>query len=506
MLRLSIFTITLFAFVTPAGAADDAAKRLAPFIDRDTLLVARLDVRGFDLAAFVGLLQPVAPNAEAANASGATARAWQEAFVKKGGREIYLVFGPGDFPHGPCLLTPVGETPPERKDLAELLRMIYENQETASAYVGGFLCVGPKETVVRLKRRKASDRPELAEALASATDAPFQLAFAPGADARKIFEQIAPSLPEEVGGGSVEALTRGLRWACLSVGPAPKFEARFVIQAADADAAAKLCDAAAKGIAGAKALFRGVDEKEQAAFDKLYRRAAQLAAPKLEKDRVVFATELGAAVPELLGMIKEIQPAARSLSSNNLKQLGIACHNYASAYGDRLPANITDKDGKPLLSWRVAILPYIEQGDLYQKFKLDEPWDSEHNKKLIPLMPKTLHSPKQAEALKDRTTYLAPLGKGLMWDDPKGVRFQDVPDGTSNTILLVEAGDESAVIWTKPDDLKIDMKEPTKGLLGHYGNGFLAAMADGSVRLVDKDYSSIWSMFTRDGGEVLPEK
>src|SRR5215208_5386317 len=72
----------------------------------------------------------------------------------------------------------------------------------------------------------------------------------------------------------------------------------------------------------------------------------------------------------------------------NLKQIALAFHNHHDANG-RLPGNICDKNGKALLSWRVQILPYLEEDKLYFEFKLDEAWDSDHNKKLIEKLPKT---------------------------------------------------------------------------------------------------------------------
>ena len=205
-------------------------------------------------------------------------------------------------------------------------------------------------------------------------------------------------------------------------------------------------------------------------------------------------------------LTKELQPDAIRISQSNLKQLGLAFHNYADTFAGRFPVDIKNKEGKPLLSWRVAVLPFLDQDTLYKQFKLDEPWDSEHNKPLIAKMPKVFRSPKQGAELKDRTTYLIPLGSGFISDDPKGSRIQDIVDGTSNTILLVESNDDRAVIWTRPADIAIDKMNPTKGLLGHWDNTFLATMADGSVHVLSKDYSAIWAMFTKAGGEVLPEK
>src|SRR5262249_52947907 len=144
----------------------------------------------------------------------------------------------------------------------------------------------------------------------------------------------------------------------------------------------------------------------------------------------------------------------------------------------RFPAAaIVDKDGKPLLSWRVAILPYLDEKELYEQFHLDEPWDSEHNRKLIDRMPAVYTNP-ELGALGQKTVYLAPAGDGTMFADKKGMTLKSIVDGTSNTIMLVEADADHAVEWTKPDDLKFDPKQPTAGLTGIRPGAFLALFAD----------------------------
>jgi Protein of unknown function (DUF1559) len=487
--------------------AEKTAKSLAPFIDEHTFLVARFDPRQGDLAGWWSLVEPIFPmDPEDKESRRKTLKEWQSTYVKLGGRDIYVVYGASDFPRPPCLLTPIGESPPERKDLFDMLKMVGGDAETTWENLHGFLCVGSRTALNRLKDRKQSNRDDILQALKGMGEAPMQVVFAPGADARKVFEEIAPTLPSEIGGGSIQILTRGLKWAGLSVGPLPKAVTKFVVQAADEESARMLQNAFVKGIATTRGLFRSGDPNERAAFLKFHERFTQLLTPKVDKDRLVVELDLGTVAPELARLIKDFQPAARSVSMNNLKHIGLAIHNHAATYGDRLPGNILDKEGKPLLSWRVAILPYIEQQELYRQFKLDQPWDSEHNKKLIAQMPKIYRSPKQSPELKDRTTYLAPLGNGLMWDDPKGQRFATITDGLSHTIMIVETDDDRAVVWTKPDDIVIDMKEPAKGLLGHYVDGFIVLMGDGSVRTVSKDYSAIWALFTRAGGEVTPQK
>ena len=192
---------------------------------------------------------------------------------------------------------------------------------------------------------------------------------------------------------------------------------------------------------------------------------------------------------------------------NKLRQLALASLSYMDAHQTYPAAYSTDKAGKPLLSWRVHLLPFVGEEKLYKEFHLDEPWDSEHNKKLIARMPDVFRAPAADPKLAadGKTTYLAPVGEATMFPGPRGVRIAEVTDGTSNTILFVEADDDHAVTWTAPDDLAYDPKEPMKGLGGHYHGGFLAAFADGDAHFLQKsdDKDNIRALFTRNGGEVV---
>jgi hypothetical protein len=203
-------------------------------------------------------------------------------------------------------------------------------------------------------------------------------------------------------------------------------------------------------------------------------------------------------------MMQVRRAAQRVQSQNNLKQLGLAMHNYHDVTG-AFPANaIYDKDGKALLSWRVMLLPYLDQDDLYKQFKLDEAWDSPHNKKLLEKMPAVYKSPAGKTKHAYGTFYQCFHGTGAIFEGKAGIRIADITDGTSNTIMFVEAARD--VPWTKPEDLPFVAGKPLPKLGGILpGEGFNATFADGSVRFFRSTIkeSSLEKMITRNGGEVL---
>jgi RNA polymerase sigma factor (sigma-70 family) len=171
-------------------------------------------------------------------------------------------------------------------------------------------------------------------------------------------------------------------------------------------------------------------------------------------------------------------------SQNNLKQIALAFHNHMDTYNHFPPAAICDGAGKPLLSWRVAILPFIEEDALYKEFHLDEPWDSEHNKKLLSRMPKIYALPGVKSKEPNLTPYQVFVGKDALWDGGKKPKITDITDGTSNTIMAVEAAE--MVPWTKPADIPFGDTDPRTQVGGWYGDDVNIGMCDGSVRRINR--------------------
>lgn len=180
-------------------------------------------------------------------------------------------------------------------------------------------------------------------------------------------------------------------------------------------------------------------------------------------------------------------------------------YSYDSDKGTLPPPAICGKDGTPLLSWRVLLLPYLDQNELFRQFKLDEPWDSPHNIQLLPKMPKVFAPFDGSSPPKPHTTfYQVFVGKGTAFEGPEGLRIDsEFPDGTGDTFLVVEAG--AAVPWTKPEELPYAADQPVPQLGGLFKGSFRAALVDGSVRSLKLNTSeaTIRAAITRNGKDQL---
>jgi hypothetical protein len=220
-----------------------------------------------------------------------------------------------------------------------------------------------------------------------------------------------------------------------------------------------------------------------------------------------LGTALGVAVVVVVWMfaVPAFQDAQHKVqSSRNLHQIGIAMHNYHDANNQWVPPYTLTKAGKPGLSWRVMLLPYVEQDHLYRQFRLDEPWDSEHNKRLLSQMPKVYATPGSPSTDPTLTHYQVFVGKGTAFEPGTRVHFGSMQDGTSNTIAVVEAA--KPVPWTAPDDILFGPEHPLPEL-GVGRRDPVVVMCDGGFRQIKKSISptTLRALVTRNGGEVVSD-
>ena len=194
------------------------------------------------------------------------------------------------------------------------------------------------------------------------------------------------------------------------------------------------------------------------------------------------------------------------LNWNKTREVGKALWAYHDKHG-HFPARVSrSESGSPLLSWRVALLPHLGEEELYGRFRLDEPWNSEHNRKLLPLMPTVFQFVEGDSAEKDRTQLVVPVMRGSLWsiDDDEKRTVKTLRDGTSNTMATFVAPAKDAVLWTKPDDLLLAPDTIKQTLFGD-GQSCTAGLFDGSAIHVRRGASKkdLVGLVTIDGGEKV---
>jgi len=218
----------------------------------------------------------------------------------------------------------------------------------------------------------------------------------------------------------------------------------------------------------------------------------------------------GILIALLLPAVQQAREAARrSACGNNLKQIGLALHNYHDVYNTFPPAYIPDATGKPMHSWRVLILPFIDEAPMHDAYDFGKPWDHPDNLAVTRNIPLVFRCP-SAPAQLASAQYVFITGKGTCFDGSKGIRLRDIDDGPSQTLLVVEAHDQ-VMQWSEPRDLDfMDLVSNPGGTTGpstaHIG-GFHALRVDGSVTFISEsiDPEILKALVTPRGKETVGE-
>jgi hypothetical protein len=203
---------------------------------------------------------------------------------------------------------------------------------------------------------------------------------------------------------------------------------------------------------------------------------------------------------------------------NQLQVIGIALHNYHDTYKTFPPAYIADTSGKPMHSWRVLLLPFMEEQTLYDQYRFDEPWDGPNNRLLANSMPRLFRCPSEpnTDPPSGMTSYLAVVGPETAWPGAKAIALNKIKDGSDYTLLVVESHN-SGIHWMEPRDLHTTQMplavNPThgQGICSCHnqvnGRPTLAqyVRCDGSVGVLKNDTppATIRALLTIAGGEEV---
>jgi len=500
--------LLLLCFCQAPGqpVADPRIKAIAPFVESDVFAVVQLDLVRADLQGLATRVFGDPPPGFLADTKQVTLR-WSDALRRAGAKELYLVFSVIDMPGPPFVVVPLVEG----ADAAEIGRLFCGGGKEPPlvhfphcATVHDAVFAGTPAALERIRRPPAVPRAELTASFAAVGDESIaaRLLVLPSADSRRTLEEMVPKFPAELGGGPTTDLTHGMLWAAAGLEIGAKPSLRLVAASQDANASKALLHLGENVVAflgRSPEVLKVVPE-----FPKLLTGIK----PTVTDNRITLNVDAQQAASLIDSASRPARQAAlRAQCVNNEKQIVLAMHNYHSRHEAFPPAYTREKEGKPLLSWRVLILPYLEQNDLYNEFHLDEPWDSTHNRALIARIPATYRCPNQRDDLArdGKTRYLAPRGARTILRGAEPVKLRDITDGTSNTIIVIDAGDDRAVVWTKPEDWEVDPEPKSDGIFKSHDRGTNAAFADGSVHFLSEKIApaTLRALLTCNGGEVI---
>lgn len=226
---------------------------------------------------------------------------------------------------------------------------------------------------------------------------------------------------------------------------------------------------------------------------------------------VVFLSCVGALLAMLIPAVEAAREAARrSQCTCNLCSIKLALLNYHDTYNGFPPAYVADPTGKPMHSWRVLILPYIEQTSLYNQYDFGEPWDGPNNIKILNSMPSCFACPSRFSSKTDLTSYVAVTGPGTIFPGATSTKIEDIKDGGSNTLMVVEVTN-AKIPWTSPQDfdtrtMSFRVNDPRRpGISSKHPGGANVVFADGSYRFVGDAITpgNLHALMTIAGGEAI---
>ena len=527
MLKRTLSSVSLTILVASSSLSPDpchAALAVGPYLGDDVAAVAYVDLTKIDIGAAIDQFANTPIPKQQIETFTAGAEALLQQLRTLGIGQLFCLLRTSDVAHGgPTWVVPLAPTAN-----SELLVAFLEQSLPAqgasplplpkhSVVLDGYLlaATSPEQlTSLQQSRRPADAAPsEARQAVTQVVGHAAGLVVFGEADSRRVVRELFPQLPppfENVDGGLI---ADHVRWASMTLDLSPQLLVAATIQTSDPTVAQHAEVAIVKALQLAAALTREAGEPQANVPEEVVEVVEGLR-PQIDGARVSLT--LGDDPQEVAAIAKLVaqpigrarQSARRAQRMNQFRQIAVAMHNHAVSHKTFPAAAIYDDQGRPLLSWRVAILPYLEELELYQQFRLDEPWDSEHNRRLIPLMPAIYADPDPGpqHKLGDQglTTYQVPVGEGTVFSGTVGMKLGQITDGTSKTVLAVEVVPDRAVVWTRPSDWQVDWNNPLDGVRREDGRPFTTIRCDGAAHIVSGDVdAAVWvTQLTATAGDI----
>ncbi|MDC0937021.1 DUF1559 domain-containing protein, partial [Pirellulales bacterium] len=496
----------VLSLATHAGAENH--DEILAYLADDVVAVAYVDAAKVDAPASVQQLIDLdaasAGDVQPAMQAATVVHQTIEEFRVLGIERIYLILRTADIAGGGPTWVLTVDQQGDPQAIVDALRPLLPNLDQGDLRLPRHFYVAPgvilaAPTEARLSQIKESGdkdrnvRPQVADAVKRLGSHNAGVMIFGDADSRRVVREMFPRLPAPFDAIDGRLIADGLQWGGASIDLPPNLRVATAVQANDSKTAESVRGVATIAIDMGKAMAAG-GGGDLDPMSPVLVKALDLI--RLQVDDALVTLTLGdapeevAALTKMLGRpIREARDAAeRRQRINSFKMLALAMHNYEARNKTFAPAAIVDDQGRPLLSWRVAILPYVDQEDLYDQFRLDEPWDSAHNQQLIAQMPEVYADPNRSArrtAGEGRTTFVVPTGPDTVFAGHKGMMLKEITDGMSSTVMIVEVVPDRAVTWSQPADWEVDFADPFDGVADDVGRPFITAFCDGSARNIN---------------------
>lgn len=472
---------------------DEASVAMHPatlYLESSTVILAEVDLNRIDVSELINWLGTLR-DSSGLKWQAETIRGFMESLKGGGVSRIYLSAAARSlFDGGPVVIIPC-ENPAVVSGLASVVIQQLPDHESQKIHVGDKVVVtGAAPAVDRIVARHGVDRPDL---------------ILPLKDSDLLDHTIVISLPRELREELVAYWPEQMSFAPLNVPISPRQIASDVS-----------CIVVSLRLPLDPDMMVRIETEDVVAAIRVQELIDSLLALSGElKSLVEVEVDAGNvilhATPEAyLKIASAIAAPARTRAQqlsrmNSIKQIGLALHNYLSTQKHFPPRVFTDAQVQPLLSWRVAILPFLDQSAMYRTIKLDQPWNSEANRQATSTLIPTYNFDQDVN-MGTKTTLRAPVFPGSMWHGdgpPKTIR--DIKDGTAFTIAIIDAPPSAAVDWADPQPWVISVDDPMSDVFGDRQT-VMVGMLDGAALVLNRDEMSnekLKAMLTIAGGEVI---
>ncbi len=501
MIRHLLLTVLTTAAFATSGIAQEveavlindvdqavvATHSATPYMEASTLLLADIDLKKIDVAATIRwIIENVGGERE--NESVATLQGFLDSFKAAGADHVFATAAArSPIDGGPVVIVPC-ENAAVVNGLGTVILQNFPRQPPLKVQVADKLVlVGPTAALDRVTASKGVQRPDLILPLKQAGLLDHTIVIALPDETRRDLAELWPeSLPT---GSAIQfsprAMAKDISRVVVSWRLPPEPEVIAKIETPSIKAAARV----------------------KQVFDKILVMAGD-ASSSIKIDVEMTTVKLRAAPEAFAKVFAEViapsRAEARQLSlMNQLKQIGLAIHNYHATEKHLPPRCFTDREGKPLLSWRVALLPYIEQSAMYRAMKLGQAWNSEDNLLASQTLIPTYRDESEPSA---KTRMRAPVYPGSIWHgDGPPKTFSDVKDGTSNTIAVIHVPENAAIEWSNPEPWVLSVDDPMSDVFGDRETASVVLL-DGAALVLKKSNMTnekLIAMLTCDSGEVV---